>query len=173
MSHKTKPALYLLSSHSTHPSAAVTNAVSKAKDGRYTNADMHFIYGFCNGKALVHAREYQLRYPERRQPDRHVFQATHHNLKETSTLMPEARVDRDRRDVDEEEYVVVAAHGKPSTSKRRIASHTGIPQSTVQRVLHENQMHHLSFTTCTWATATVVYNSVAGYCIQSWMKLTF
>lgn len=32
-------------------------------------ADMHFIYGFCNGNARAVAREYQRRFPNRRTSD--------------------------------------------------------------------------------------------------------
>jgi hypothetical protein len=35
----------------------------------YTNAeyaDIHFVYGFCDGNAAAAAREYQLSYPDRR-----------------------------------------------------------------------------------------------------------
>jgi hypothetical protein len=55
------------------------------------------------------------------------------------TLMPAAHVARGRPDVDDEK-MLVAVLGNPSTSTRRIASRTGIPESTVWRVLHENQM---------------------------------
>jgi hypothetical protein len=114
---------------------------------RYTTAeyaDMHFIYGFCNLNALSPPAAVR----ERRQPDRRVFQAARRSLRETGSLMPAACDGRGRRDVDDEN-MLVAAYGKQLVST---ASRTGIPQSTVWCVLHENQMHpyHL---VCTRATA--------------------
>jgi hypothetical protein len=55
----------------------------KQKMAKYTNAEYanaHFTCGFCNGNALAAGWEYQLLYPERRQPDGRVTQAMHHNL---------------------------------------------------------------------------------------------
>ena len=45
-------------------------------------ADMHFLYGFCNGKTTAAVEEYRLRYPRRRIPDRRVFTRVHQRLRE-------------------------------------------------------------------------------------------
>ena len=41
-------------------------------------ADMHFVYGFCNGNTTAAVEEYRLRY-RRRIPDRRVFTRVHHS----------------------------------------------------------------------------------------------
>lgn len=40
-------------------------------------ADIHFIYGYCNGNATAAVREYHRRYPNRRLPSKTVFTQTH------------------------------------------------------------------------------------------------
>jgi hypothetical protein len=58
---------------------AASNAVTKHM-ARYANveyADVQFVLGFFNDNALAAAREYELWYLERRQPDRRVFQTAH------------------------------------------------------------------------------------------------
>jgi hypothetical protein len=53
----------------------------------YTNAeyaDIHFVYGFCDGNAAAAAREYQL-YPDWRHPERRVFEAVHRRLRDRFT----------------------------------------------------------------------------------------
>jgi actin-related protein len=54
--------------------------------------------------------------------------------------MPVAHVGGGTRDVDDEN-LLAADYGNPSTSIRPIASRTDIPQSTARRVLHDSQMH--------------------------------
>jgi hypothetical protein len=54
--------------------------------------------------------------------------------------MPATHIDSGRRDVDDEN-MLLAAYGNPSSSSCRLASRADIPQSTVWCVLHENQMH--------------------------------
>lgn len=43
-------------------------------------ADIHFVYGFCNGRAMGAVQEYRRRFPNRRVPDRRVFINSHRNL---------------------------------------------------------------------------------------------
>jgi hypothetical protein len=76
---------------------------------RYMNAEyanVNFISGLCYGNALAAAWEFELWCLEQRQPDRHIFQAMHHNLRKTGTLMPAAHVGRSRQDVDCENMLV-------------------------------------------------------------------
>ncbi|KAG8301312.1 hypothetical protein J6590_056782 [Homalodisca vitripennis] len=49
-------------------------------------ADMHFIYGFCDGNARAAQREYQARYPDRRLPSHSVFSRLHQRLVEGGTV---------------------------------------------------------------------------------------
>jgi hypothetical protein len=103
----------------------------------YTNAeyaDIHFVYGFCYGNAAAAASEYQLRHPDRRHPERRVFEAVHRRLRETDSFKP-------RTDVKDDEVVLDAVNDNPSSSTRRIASQIGFSQSTVWSVLRENSLH--------------------------------
>ncbi|KAK9727401.1 Helix-turn-helix domain (DUF4817) [Popillia japonica] len=46
-------------------------------------ADIHFIYGLCNGSARAAVREYRRRFPTRKLPCRTVFSDIHRCLRET------------------------------------------------------------------------------------------
>lgn len=45
-------------------------------------ADIHYVYGYCDGNAREAQREYQRRFPNRRLPDRRVFSRSHQRLSE-------------------------------------------------------------------------------------------
>lgn len=45
-------------------------------------ADIHFIYGFCNGNAAEASREYGRRFPNRRRPNAQVFVQVHRRFRE-------------------------------------------------------------------------------------------
>ena len=45
-------------------------------------ADIHYMYGFCDGNARAAAREYALRFPNRRPPNRETFSNTHRRFRE-------------------------------------------------------------------------------------------
>jgi len=49
-------------------------------------ADMHFVYGFCEGNQYQAAEEYNRRYHKRRGPDRRVFGRVHRGLRETGSF---------------------------------------------------------------------------------------
>jgi hypothetical protein len=93
------------------------------KQARY--ADMHFVYGFCDGNSLAVVREYQNRYPDRKQPYRRVLERVHRNLTETGTLKTHALAGRERRNVRGEDDVLDILHDKPPTSTRHISYATG------------------------------------------------
>jgi hypothetical protein len=48
--------------------------------------DMHFVYGFWNGKSLAATEEYQRRFPDRMIPSRSVFTRIHQTLCDTGFL---------------------------------------------------------------------------------------
>jgi hypothetical protein len=78
-----------------------------------------------------------------------------------------AHVSRCRRHVNDES-VLAAAHGNPSTSTHWTASRTDNPQGKQIRTYHLQLRKGYS-----QGTATVDCKFVAGYCIKSWMNLTF
>jgi hypothetical protein len=109
----------------------------------YTNveyADIHFVYGFCDGNAAAAAREYQLRYPDRRHPERRVFEAVHQRLRETGSFKLRTHVGRGTRS-EQDDDVLDAVNDNPSNSTRRISSLKGLSKSAVWGVLRENSLH--------------------------------
>jgi hypothetical protein len=110
----------------------------------YTNAEyaeIHFVYGFCDGNAAAAASEYQLSYLDRRHPERLVFEAVHRRLRETGSFKPRIYVGCGRRNVQDDEVVLDAVNDNPSSSTRRIASQTGFSQSAIWGVLRENSLN--------------------------------
>jgi transposase len=104
---------------------------------------MHFIYGLAAGNAREAARLYRVQFPNRRHPERKTFQILHQRLRETGSLRPLHHVGRPRqaRTITVEEEILARAAEQQSTSTRAIALHMGTTQSTVWRVLHDNQLH--------------------------------
>lgn len=106
-------------------------------------AEMHFIYGYCNGNGNAAAREYRERYPNREHyPDYRVFGRVHYAY--LAGRVP-GQPDRSGRpfslDVDEEEQILELFAQDPTTSTRRVARRSGIPRTTVQRTLKRRNMH--------------------------------
>lgn len=71
----------------------------------FTNAeyaDIHFIYGFCNGNSEEASREYARRFPNRRRPDAQVFANTHRHFRESGLRkIPINVIERDERNREE------------------------------------------------------------------------
>ena len=49
-------------------------------------AEMHFVYGYCDGNVLAAQRKYHARYPDRRVPIDRVFTRLHQCLLERGTV---------------------------------------------------------------------------------------
>ncbi|CAG4958771.1 unnamed protein product [Colias eurytheme] len=73
-------------------------------------ADIHFIYGFCNGSAHAAVQEYARRFPERRTPHRRTFINVHNRLAELGIRQPPVEVPARLRDdrLDKHEAVMNA-----------------------------------------------------------------
>jgi hypothetical protein len=95
------------------------------------HADIHFVFGFRDGNAAAAAREYQLMYPDRRHPERRVFEVVHRRLREIGSFKPQTHVGRDTRNVQDDEVVLDDVNDHPSSNTRCIASQTGLSQSAV------------------------------------------
>lgn len=105
-------------------------------------AEMHFVYGFCNGNARAAEREYRERFPGReRYPDYRVFQRVHNAYVEGQIPGNPHRAGRPYENDDAEDDLVEMALEEPSTSVRRISRRSGIPRTTVHRILRRNQLH--------------------------------
>jgi hypothetical protein len=93
----------------------------------FTNAeyaDMHSVYGFCNGNTAVASKEYQRWCPDRW---------------EKGAFMLSAHVGRGKRSLLNDKEIFDHAHDDPSTSAHSIAYETGLSQSAVWLTLHNRK----------------------------------
>lgn len=112
-------------------------------------ADIHFIYGVCNGNARLAAREYEHRFPHRRVPHHTVFTRTHRLLRETGAVQQRREVNyndgalfnhqRTRR-------ILTLFDNDPSLSIRRAAIQLNIKTNTIWRTLHADERYPYHYT---------------------------
>lgn len=96
-------------------------------------ADIHFIYGFCNGNASAAVREYRNRFPNRRIPTRRLFTQIHADLA-TNGISRNPR-ERGIDGASRTEDVLAAITRDPSLSVRRISAQLEISPTTVWNIL--------------------------------------
>lgn len=109
-------------------------------------AEMHYYYGVAQGNGHLAARLYQQQLerrgdPRQPYPDHRVFINTHITL--MAGRVPGhpphegvPRVDPDRRD-----EVLGEIQRDPSTSSRRVSNRTGIPRTSVLRILKSGKLN--------------------------------
>jgi len=105
--------------------------------------DMHFVYGFCNGKAHAAVEEYQRRFPGRRILSRGVFTHINQTLRDTGRL-PSVAVRSERevvRTINTRENILEMVQRSPRLSTRRMASRIGMSRTQVWRTLHEEDLY--------------------------------
>lgn len=102
-------------------------------------ANMHFVYGECQGNSCAAARLYRERYPNLRHPDHRVFRNVH--LAYSQGVLPGNRggLGRPRGDYDED--VLQEIQNDPSTSTRNIERNLGISKSVANRILRRYGYH--------------------------------
>lgn len=92
---------------------------------RFTNqeyADMHYVYGFCDGNSVAATREYRLRFPNRRQPQHNVFANVHHQfVTEGLRSTPRNPKDRIANDVIRNNHILREFDRDPRISQRRVS----------------------------------------------------
>jgi len=115
---------------------------SKTHYSNYEIADIHFIYGFCNGNASAAAREYRRRYPTRRAPTYKMFQNIHRRISEhgISSSSHSLRLPA-RLSTTTQEMVLNEFTRNPGTSIRRVSAQLGISKSSVERILQSEGLH--------------------------------
>lgn len=104
-------------------------------------ADIIFVYGFCNGNARHAAREYRIRFPERRQPAHSVFSTSFRRLRMTGNAAPQKSIRPHEVNVQDEENIIEAVMENPAISTRRVSRNLGLSQSFVWRVLNREVLH--------------------------------
>lgn len=93
-------------------------------------ADIHFVYGFCNGSALAAVNEYRRRYPNRNIPGRRTFTTVHRNLTETGSFR---RLHGQGRPLGNYnlEYALNRIEENPQIGIRPLSRDVNIPRSIV------------------------------------------
>lgn len=110
-------------------------------------AEMHFVYGFCNGNASAAQREYTARYPGRRVPSTQVFTRLHQRLVERGSVHKErSEVGAAPLDVYVEEQILDRVREDPEISSRNLAGEIGVSKTKVLSVLHKSNLHPYHFT---------------------------
>lgn len=107
-------------------------------------ADIHFIYGFCNGNANEAVREYARRYPNRPTPNARTFIRIHLSIAENGIRRPSNERGRLLSLRYEEEILEIIAEN-PGLSVRRIATRLGLSKMSVWRVLKKEGLHPYHF----------------------------
>ncbi|KAL4098417.1 hypothetical protein QTP88_023036 [Uroleucon formosanum] len=108
-------------------------------------ADMHFIYGLCDGNTLASRREYENRFPGRRVPAPAMFARIHQALRDRGTFRRSLREGVHNADLERE--ILDEVNRDPETSTRALARQFGV--------------HHTTRT----QTINNVYSSIDGYFI--------
>ncbi|XP_071056600.1 uncharacterized protein [Onthophagus taurus] len=100
-------------------------------------ADMVFVYGFCNGNTVRSVEEYRRRFPNRRIPNRQVFQSVFTRAGE-SGMFPSASIVSEKQQglsLEHEENILDVVENNPGISTRRMAIQSEIPQTMVWKTL--------------------------------------
>ena len=107
------------------------------------HADMHFVYGFCNGNTTAAVEEYRLRYPRRRITDRRVFTRVPQHLREKGSFQSVNRhAERQvQRNVEHDEQIIDMVQRNPRTSTSRISARLHIPRMRFWRTLFTEGMY--------------------------------
>lgn len=107
-------------------------------------ADMHFVYGFCNGNARAAEREYHRRFPNRVVPHHTTFTAIHLRLTANGIRsQPAERIHGGN--LHNEEEVLRLIFEDPRLSTRRIAIRLNMRYWTVWKILKREGLHPYHF----------------------------
>jgi len=118
----------------------------------FTNADMLYVYGFCDGSATAGVEEYNRRFPMRIIPDRRVFSRVFN----IACMCPSVHVSSERarqQHVEEQEKILEMVPRSPTTSTRRHSARLGVSRTCVWRMICNGE--HCMKTACTHFTHSV------------------
>lgn len=112
----------------------------------YSNAelaDMHFIYGLCNGNTRASQIEYENRFPLRRIPAPAMFSRIHQALRERGTFR---RLPREGiHNVDLEREILDEVNNDPETTTHALSRQFDVHHSTVWRIINRNGLYPYHF----------------------------
>lgn len=109
-------------------------------------ADMHFVYGLCDGNALAAQRTYRLRFPERKIPSSQVFTRLHQRLVESGSFQKQRNEVGPAQNIAVEEDILDRVNESPEISSRQVANEMGTSHTNVLRVLRKNNYHPYHYT---------------------------
>lgn len=106
-------------------------------------ADIHYVYGLCEGSGRAARREYQRMFPDRRLPNAQTFVASHRRIQELVDVDIARRANQPARVInpETEERILEAVRANPELSTRRLGLQLGISHWTVWKVLHDENLH--------------------------------
>lgn len=107
-------------------------------------ADIHFVYGFCNGNSTAAMREYRRRFPNRNIPNAITFTRLHVRIGDFG-VRNAPRGNNLLIAVEDEEEILRLITNNPRLSTRRIALRVGIPHDSVWRILNREGLHAFHF----------------------------
>lgn len=106
-------------------------------------ADMHFIYGLCDGNTLASRREYENRFPGRRVPAPAMFARIHQALRDRGTFRRSLREGVHNADLERE--ILDEVNRDPETSTRALARQFGVHHTTVWRTINREGLYPYHF----------------------------
>lgn len=111
----------------------------------YSNSemrDMICIYAQVNFNSRAASRRYQQQYPNRRQPDRNIFQRLYGRLGETGSFRPKSHIGRPKAvTVEQEEEILVRVSENPRISTRQLANSTHVRKTSILKILHAEKLY--------------------------------
>lgn len=104
-------------------------------------ADIIYVYGYCDGNTRAACNEYNLRYPNRRQPYREVFSNAFRRLREFGINERRSGGPHPQHTVAQEIAIIDAVLDDPTTSTRRISTQLQLPHNFVWRTINREVLH--------------------------------
>lgn len=104
--------------------------------------DMIYVLGEAQKNCLLACRLYQMKYPDRRQPNTTAFKNVMNAFDNTGNVEYTKRVVKSRRIAEDKQLdVLLHVHDDPHLSSRQICHLTDISQSSVNRITRKNKYH--------------------------------
>lgn len=110
--------------------------------------DMLCIYAQENFNGRSAGRRYQALFPNRRQPNRKLFQNIYGRLGETGSFRQKKDVSGRPKNItpEQEEEILVRVAENPEVSSRRLKAATGVSKSSIVRIFHDEGLYPYHFT---------------------------
>lgn len=98
-------------------------------------ADIHYIYGLCDGNALAAQRQYHIRFPGRIVPSSQVFSRVHQRIMESGSVKKQRNEVGPAQNIAVEEQILDRVNENPRLSSRQLATEIGTSHTKILKVL--------------------------------------